>query len=543
MPVQDFVRDQQWLLPPTLSQLIPEDHAVRFVAEFVDALTIAEWEELGTRPQGTPLGRPSYPVRALLGIWIYGFMVGIRSNRKLERACREQLPFLWLTGMATPDHNTLWGFYHEHREKMRKLLRRTIQVAVGAGLVDLAIQAVDGTKIWGSASRERFRSRTGLLELLAQTDLEIAKLEAVNATSIGGLPSLPKELKSQQKLREKVIAALAQLPPASEPDRDPPAAAATTEPVAPGKENGKGKAKKKPEAGRGPRASLTDPDVRVMKGRHNTYGLGYNAQAVASPLKKDAAGRGGRLVKAVGVSNHAADVHELIEMLEEAEARTGDLPLTLTEAEAQAGDLPVTLADSGYHSAANLAAAEARGQTVYMPDPKAPKPAPDGRFGRDAFIYDPESDTYRCPEGQTLDRQTAPVNRREEQPVAIRYEAPEQVCAACPVRARCQQGEPGTQTRGRSFTVSADEELLRKHRELMAREEVREAYKRRKGLIEPVFAMMKGEQDGGHFLLPGEENVLDELHLLGTSGNLLTLWRRWKRQPVTERFSVMVAAA
>ncbi len=70
-------------------------------------------------------------------------MTGVRSCRKLEAACRDQIPYLWLTGWQHPDHNTLWRFYKGHRQVMRKLFERTVRSAVTMKLVDLAVQAVD----------------------------------------------------------------------------------------------------------------------------------------------------------------------------------------------------------------------------------------------------------------------------------------------------------------------------------------------------------------------------------------------------------------
>jgi len=83
MPLRSFNREQAWLLPPTLGELIPDDHPARFVAEFVDVLDHAAWVELGIGPEGEPLGAPAYHPRVLLGVWLYGFMTGTRSSRKL----------------------------------------------------------------------------------------------------------------------------------------------------------------------------------------------------------------------------------------------------------------------------------------------------------------------------------------------------------------------------------------------------------------------------------------------------------------------------
>ena len=146
MPLREMGREQIWMLPPTLDELLPLDHPARFVAEFVDALDREDWGELGGKIDGEVLGAPAYHPRALLSVWLYGFMTGVRSCRKLEADCRDQIPYLWLTGWQHPDHNTLWRFYKGHRQAMRKLFKRTVRTAVTMKLVDLAVQAVDGTK-------------------------------------------------------------------------------------------------------------------------------------------------------------------------------------------------------------------------------------------------------------------------------------------------------------------------------------------------------------------------------------------------------------
>ncbi len=107
MPFREMSREQAWLLPPSLEELIPMDHPARFVAEFAGALGQEGWAELEVQMDGDSLGAPAYHPRTMLCVWLYGFMTGVRSCRKLEVACREQLPYLWLTGWQHPDHNTL----------------------------------------------------------------------------------------------------------------------------------------------------------------------------------------------------------------------------------------------------------------------------------------------------------------------------------------------------------------------------------------------------------------------------------------------------
>ena len=209
--------------------------------------------------QGDPRGAGAYHPRALLSVWIYGFMTGVRSCRKLEAACRDQVPYMWLVGMQQPDHNTLWRFYKAHRDRMRTLLRRTVRTAVSAGLVDLAVQAVDGTRIAANASMQHTHDAVWLQRLLTRTEQAITELEAQNATGDDPVPPrLPKELADAGFLRRRVGAALARV-----------------------------------AAAEGPRyTNLTDADAALLKTRTGGFITGYNAQAMVSPL--GACGRGRR---------------------------------------------------------------------------------------------------------------------------------------------------------------------------------------------------------------------------------------------------------
>jgi len=107
MPLRSVHREQAWLLPPTLDNLLPEDHRARFVAVFVDGLDHDVWARMEIDLSGDPLGAPAYHPRALLSLWIYGFMTGVLSSRKLEGACRNQISYLrrpvWLEGNTVDD--------------------------------------------------------------------------------------------------------------------------------------------------------------------------------------------------------------------------------------------------------------------------------------------------------------------------------------------------------------------------------------------------------------------------------------------------------
>lgn len=474
MPIRPLSRDRTWLFPPTLEELLPVDHPARFVAAFVDELDRAAWAKLEVAVNGDPLGGPSYDPRALLCIWLYGFMTGVRSSRKLEGACRDQVPFLWLTGWEHPDHNTLWRFYQAHRKQMRELFKRSVRTAVRLGLVDLAVQAVDGTRIAGNAARKRTYDQAGLQQLLEKTDEAIAELEAQNvAGEDAPPPRLPKDLAHDRALREQVQAALAQLTAEDGTSQD--------------------------------RVNLTDPDATIQKNQHG-YLVGYNAQAMVSPLDEGVAGRTGLFITAAEVTTDADDHSQLGPMIERARATTGQT-------------VPMTLADGGYHSGPNLEACADREQPIAMPE--AQRKALEDPYHKQAFRYDPEADTFTCPKHQTL--RYLRTNSRKRRPKARLYRAEVGVCQACPAFVLCAKG----QAHGRTIETGPQEKYLREHRVWMATAEAREIYRQRKELPEPTFGILKEQQGARRFLLRGLEQVQAEWVLLATAFNLRTLYRVW----------------
>lgn len=473
MPTRSFSREGTWLFPPTLEELIPEDHAARYVAAFVDALDRAAWSELGVAADGSARGAPAYHPRLLLGVWLYGFMSGVRSSRGLERACRDQVPFLWLTGWQHPDHHTLWRFYQQHRAALRKLLKRTVRTAVATGLVDLAVQAVDGTRVAGSAARERTLDAAELADLLGRVETAIVELEAQNAGGDDPPPArLPAELRQAEALRERVQEALATVT-----DEDGPA-----------------------------RANLTDPDATLQKARGGGFVVGYNAQAVvAGVAAPEAGGPGGLLITAADVTTDRDDHGALVPLFEQAEELTGT-------------PIATGLGDGGYHAAANLTACDTAGRIILMPDPQTPRPG--DLYHKDRFVHDPETDTYTCPRGQVLTFHGL-VSRKAGAPQVRKYRASKVACDACPVRDACTKSK----TKGRSITIGPDDARLRAHRALMATDAAQETYRRRKTLPEPAFGILKERLGARRFLLRGLANVRAEWTLLAVAFNLRTLAR------------------
>src|SRR6476646_3906777 len=196
---------QQFLLPPVLEDWVPKNHPARYLREFVDQLDLSA---LVFEMRNSIEGRPAYSPSLLLKIWLFGYMHRIRSTRKLEVACREQLSLLWLCGMLQPDHNSLWRFWRDNKKALRALFKRSAALALEAGLVGLVLQAVDGTKIQAASSGHSAWNKKSLQELLQALDREMDETERQLTQEAEPDPSssyqLPASLTEREALRQKV---------------------------------------------------------------------------------------------------------------------------------------------------------------------------------------------------------------------------------------------------------------------------------------------------------------------------------------------------
>jgi transposase len=463
MPQRPFTRDQTYLLPPSLEEWVSPTHPVRFIATWLDDLDAATWSALGIDLVPARQGEARYAPQALLAIWVYGFMTGIRSSRALETACRDQLPFRWVSGNQTPDHNTLWRFYQRHRSQFHHLFHRSVRLAVEADLVDWAIQAVDGTKLQANAAGDRMLDAAALATLAERVDAAIAELEAQDGGERSGPPDLPAELGDLQALRDRIVQAEARL--------------------------AEGRSK----------ANVTDPDAHQM----TACGVNrpaYNAQAVVAPVAS-ATDQGGRLIVALDVRTRADDHDVLPGLIAQATKRTGQ-------------QATVTVADAGYYSGPDLATCAELEATVVVPEPRTKRQ--DDPYGPQAFTHDPDTDTMTCPAGTRLKRWGTPDPAKD-----ARYGAPDTACRTCPAKPACCP----TTTRGRVIVRRPEAAIRERHRTWLASEEAQELGKRRKGLVEAVFGTLKTRHGARQCLLRGLANVQAEWTLLATTFNLQTLWR------------------
>ncbi len=168
---KDYTQGQTLLFPPSLDELIEPNHPVRVVSSIIDRIDL---DDLFSGYRGG--GASSYHPRMLLKVVVYAYLNNIYSTRKMEAALKANIHFMWLSGMQTPDHNTI-NRYRSRRLKrvVKKIFGQVVQMLIASGHVGLQRVFTDGTKIESRANRYTFvwgramkRSRERIAEQLEE---------------------------------------------------------------------------------------------------------------------------------------------------------------------------------------------------------------------------------------------------------------------------------------------------------------------------------------------------------------------------------------
>lgn len=163
--IQGEGRNQATLFPVFLDDLIPVDHMCRVIDAFVERLDLVK---LGfARAQPAETGRPGYDPRALLKLYLYGYLNQLRSSRRLEAECRRNVELMWLMGRLYPDYKSIAEFRRIHSEAVTAAGAELVRFAKGCGLIRGEWVAVDGSKFRAVASVDSVRERLSLRRYLA----------------------------------------------------------------------------------------------------------------------------------------------------------------------------------------------------------------------------------------------------------------------------------------------------------------------------------------------------------------------------------------
>jgi len=346
--------DHQFLFPPSMRDWLPEDHLVHFVMDVVAGLDLSAIERV--LQEKDHRGERPWNPRMMVALLVYGYCLGIRSSRRLERATYEDVAFRFLTANEQPDHSSIASFRKLHLRALSDLFLQVLRLCQAAGMVKLGRVALDGTKVKANASRHKAMSYARMKEREAELREEIGRMlneagvadadeDAIHGAGDRG-DELPSELRRRQDRLRKIeeakraleaeaaaarAAELAERERANEiPPEDPPP------PVLPSHQVGH-RADGSPEDKA--QRNFTDPDSRIMKAGKD-FVQGYNSQVVVDDRHQ--------VILATGVTNQAPDAQHLPPMMAAVEANMGARPVE-------------ALGDAGYYSAKNVGYCERTG--------------------------------------------------------------------------------------------------------------------------------------------------------------------------------------
>ena len=149
-----------------LYEKIPAAAPVLLVNQIVDQLDISQ--VINTYKGG---GTSAYSPRMMLKLVIYAYLNNIYSCRKIEKQNLENIHYMWLSGMQTPDHNTINTFRSSHlKDTINQIFTQVVQLLVDMGYLSLETVYVDGTKLESRANRYTFVWRKTVEKNKAKSD-------------------------------------------------------------------------------------------------------------------------------------------------------------------------------------------------------------------------------------------------------------------------------------------------------------------------------------------------------------------------------------
>ena len=452
-------RDQSMLLPPRVDDYVSEDNPVRVIDVYVEQLDL---KQLGFAHAegGLSAGQPAYSPGALLKLYLYGYLMRVRSSRRLEAECCRNLEVMWLLAGLTPGNRTIASFRKINATALKRTYRDFVMLCRALDLYGRELVAIDGSFFQGNAGAKGIYTEERLARGLKRVERDIAEFMAAmdaadaepddapdDALKGGGLADKLAALRSRQADYQSKLETL--------------------------KASGK------------KQLSVVDPDARRLK-KHGQNVTGYNVQISVDSKHK--------LLVAGEATSDGNDSQQLAPQAKQAKSLL-------------AVDHLDVVADIGYYTAAQLNACDEAGIRPWVPEsaPRGPSGKP-GRLSRSEFEFDADNNGYRCPQGEWL-RHAATATRNGQQ--LFVYKSKAATCRDCPLASSCLPKKKPI----RELYRPEHADLLAALRQRMEAEG--EAYmKARKSLAEHPFGTLKRWNGWDHFLVRGREAVNGELGLM-----------------------------
>lgn len=502
-----YEQKQPMLLPPNLEELIPAGHLVRVVDEIIERI---DPEPLINQYKGG--GTSAYHPKMLVKVVIFAYTQRIFSSRQIAKALRENINFMWLSGMNQPDHRTINRF----RGKVMKavideVFYEVVEQLLDQGYIDLEKYFVDGTKIEANANRYSFVWRKSTEKYKAQLQEKVRKLldeidelEAEEEAQYGD-----KDLEEvgegkaidSEKLKEVAERINQKL------KRDP-------------KNKTLKKAKRSLEKDFIPRQEKYEQQEKTFKGR-NSFSK-TDPDATFMRMKEDHM-RNGQLKPGYNIQMGTQNQFVIGYTIHQRAGDTGCLQQHLEHIKSWLGEYPESLiADAGYGSEENYAYLAEKQVAAYVKyntfhyEQKRHRKNSKKRYRPDNFTYLPEVDQYECPQGKRLSYQYTKKYVTDNGYETRRRIYGGAACQDCPVMRECTQSKyqrrlwVGVELR--KMKKAAHERLLSPRGKALRSQRPIE--------VEAVFGRLKQNWGFRRFMLRGLEKVKTEWGLLCIAHNL-----------------------
>jgi len=357
---RSYLPEQDFLLPPSPRDWLPEDHLVYFVSDLIDQLDLSA---ITTVYEDEERGYPPYHPVMLTKVLVYAYCVGVFSSRRIQRRLVEDVGFRVLAAGNTPDFRTIADFRTRHLAALKGFFEQVLRLARELGAPRVGRVALDGSKVKANASKHKAMSygrmrekhqqlREEVKQLLTQAEAADAAEDAEYGTDRRG-DELPAELQRRESRLKRIREAKRALEARAKDE-----AAATGQPAESAKPDAKAQ------------YNFTDPESRIMKGPDG-FVQAYNVQVAVDELQ---------LIVGQAVTQETNDKQQLMPMITTIEQQSGDTPTQL-------------LADAGYCSDENLAAIAGTTIDAYISTRKQkhgerPGPCPRGPLPKAATRVD-----------------------------------------------------------------------------------------------------------------------------------------------------------
>ena len=495
-----YTQQQSMLLPPSLDELVATNHPVRIVNRVLDKIDI---EPLLKKYTGGGAG--SFHPRMLLKVLVFAYVNNTYSSRKIEAALKENIHYMWLSGMSTPDHNTINRFRSDRlKEVLRQVFTQVVMLLAEEGLLNIKELYTDGTKIeananrytfvWGKAiktSRERIKKQLDELWQYAQS---IAAAELPD-TDPSGFDKIDAE--KVEKTIERINEAL----------KDKPVSKSVKQKLNYAKKNWSANLKK------------YEQQEKIL-GERNSYSK-TDTDATFMRMKEDHM-LNGQLKPAYNFQISSNNQYIVNYSLHQTTADTTTLQKHTEIYKEQYNTTPeLIVADAGYGSEENyqyLMDNHIENYVKYNYFDKEQRSKKDKKhsFTPDTLYYNSKEDYYVCPMGQHMKHIGIHQSKTKAGFIQTTYRYQAANCNGCPLRSVCHKSK-----RNRIIEIN---HRLNKYKEL-----VREALNSKQGIyhrkkrpcdVEPVFANIKNNHHFKRFMLRTKPKTEIEAGLLAIAHNL-----------------------